>query len=553
QDPRLAAASTAANRLVTDEPVRQDALRGLVDQHWDNPLQLERVLSGQVRPGPLSATEQAQLGRLLMEKHLSMDRGRTLARIGEDERSYPNFAQALGRAFQAGTVTDAHLAQLLGPQGLGATARRGYDYNGIANLAAASGSPAFQTAMATRIWDVALRQPDRHAATEFQTAAMRATGGSARPTLALLQHAGPQAMTAAVDTVADISRRAPMQPYTNRFSTALGTLLTGLSHLPSSQATNAVGARVVGHLGERHLDAPALKQGFFDYLRSARTSPSWRGLGPASGNAFTQQELLTKFRDPAIRNHLVTEQYYRMSQAMEALLPGQANWSTFAVWASRQAGSAIRGEPLAGLSSLNPDVARSISHGNTLVASEIAPLFGTFAQTLRGNPDATFQDVWRAAGSPNKPLLREAFQNYFDAYQLRRSGGSADALAEKMLVANALVGQHEQTALQADIDSSMRVLDGVFGGIPLAWALGSSLDLELPGRTLNLDRDLTGQFPPELRSLRNPRARQLEQQYGGLDGTGTSNWPDFQQRMEYIFNLFRLNQRDPALHGEWVR
>lgn len=548
------APATAATRPAADGLVGQDPLRRLVDENWNNLYQLERVLSGQVRPGPLSADNQARLGKMLVEKHLSMDGGMSLSRLGDEQWGYPNVARALGRAFDAGTLTDAHLTQLLGPQGLGAHVQWGYEYYGIANLVAASGSSALQSAAATRIWDLAARQPDRHKAMDFQTAAMRATGGSPPATQALLQRAGPQAMTAAVDTVAYMSIHAPLRTDVNRYSTALGNLLTGVAGLPNSQPINAVGARVVSQLTERHLDAPALKQGFFNYLRSARSSPNWRGLGPASGIAFTERELLAKFKDPAIRNHMVTEQYYRVSQATEELLPGHANWATFAVWASRQAGSAIRGEPLRGLSGFDADVSRSISHGNSLVASEIAPLFGAFAQTLGNNPNATFQDVWRAAGSPaNKPLLREAFQNYFDAYQLRRLGGGADAIAEKILVANALVGQHEQTALQGDIDSSMRVAEFAFGGISLAWAMAGMLDLELPGRRLDLDRDLTGQFPQELRALSNPRARQLEQQYGGLRGTGTRDWPDFQQRMEYIFNLFRLNQRDASLLGEWMR
>ncbi len=543
------AAATAVSRPMADAAGGQDPLRRLVDQHWLNPGQLEAILSGQVRPGPLSAADQAQVGRLLVEKHLAApDGGHTLARFGE-MGLYPNVARSVGRAFDAGALTDAHLAQLLDPRRGGPLSRRGYDFNGIASLVAASGSRGLQSATATRIWDVAARQPDRHAAMEFQTAAMRATGGSPQATQALLQRAGPEAMAAAVDTVAYASTHSPVNPRTSRYANALGSLLTGLSGLPSAQSTNAVGARVVGHLTEGHLEAPALKEGFFDYLRSARGSQSWRGLGPASGTGFTERELLTKFRDPAIRNHMVTEQYYRVSQATQELLPGHANWATFAVWASRQAGSAIRGEPLMGLSELNGDVARSLSHGNTLVAAEIAPLFGAFAQTLKNNPNATFQDVWRAAGSPNNtPLLREAFQNYYDAYQLRNSGGSADAIAEKMLVANALVGQHEQAALQADIDSSMRVL-----GVPLAWVMAGTLNLELPGRTLHLNHDLTGQFPPELRELSNPRARQLAQQFGGPRGSGTRNWPDYQQRMEYIFNLFRLNQRDRALFGEWIR
>jgi hypothetical protein len=532
---------------VADGPVRQEAVRNLVNDSWDDAYMLNRVIAGDAPPGPLSHAEQAQLGKLLVEKHLAEDGGVRLASIGEGAEQYPQLARALGRAYDAGTLTDAHLTQLLGRQGLGADADRAYEYNGIANLVAASGSPRLQSAVSTRIWDLAAGQRDSHDATEFQAAAMLATGGSSLATRALLQRAGSSALTAAVDNLGDISGRVPMQAYNNRFSIALGTLLTGLSRVPSSAGADAVGARAVSYLTDYHLETPELKKGFFDYLRSARSSPNWRGMGPA-GDTFTEQELLSKFKDPTVRNHIVTEQYYRLSQDMEDLLPGQANWSTFAVWASRQAGAAIRGEPLGGLSSLDPEVAEAISHGNTMLATDVAPLFVAFTRTLKSNPNATFDEVWRAAGSPDKPVLREAFQNYHEAFRLQRTGGSSDAIAEKMLVANGLVGQHEQTALQPDIERSMS-----FGPIPLAGVLGWSMDLELPNRTLHLDQDLTGEYPPELRSLSDPRAQQLAQQYGGLQGSGTNNWPDLQQRMEYIFNLFRLYQQDPSLHGEWIR
>ena len=538
--------SALAKVQVADGGVRQEAVQNLVNESWYDADLLNRVISGQEPPGPLSHAEQAQLGKLLVEKHLAEDGGVTLATIGENAKEYPQLARALGRAYQAGTLTDAHVSKLLGNQGLGG-ADRAYEYNGIANLVAASGSPGLQSSVSTRIWDLAAGARDISAATEFQAAAMQATGGSAQATQALLKRAGSRALTAAADNVGGISSRVPLEVHSNRFATALGTMLTGLSRVPSSVGADAVGARAVSHLSQYHLDNAEANKGFFDYLRSARSSPSWRGMGPAGGT-FTENELLSKFQDPAIRNHIVTEQYYRLSQGMEDLLPGQANWSTFAVWASRQAGSAIRGEPLGGLSGIDGEVAEAISHGNTLVASEVAPLFAAFTNTLKRNPNASFDDVWRAAGSPNKPILREAFQNYHEAFKLQRAGGNADAVAEKMLVANGLVGQHEQTALQADIERSMSL-----GPVPLAGLLGWTMDLELPGRTLHLDQDLTGTYPPELRSLSDPRAQELARKYGGLQGTGTSDWPNLQQRMEFIFNLFRLNQKDTSLLGEWIR
>src|SRR5919197_870820 len=49
--------------------------------------------------------------------------------------------------------------------------------------------------------------------------------------------------------------------------------------------------------------------------------------------------------DPVIRNLQITECYSRLAAAVADGRPG-ANWFTFATWASRQAGSTIRGEDM---------------------------------------------------------------------------------------------------------------------------------------------------------------------------------------------------------------
>src|SRR5687768_14584966 len=50
--------------------------------------------------------------------------------------------------------------------------------------------------------------------------------------------------------------------------------------------------------------------------------------------------------NPVIRNLEITECYADLSAAMRARTGGAADWCTFATWASRQAGSTIRGEDL---------------------------------------------------------------------------------------------------------------------------------------------------------------------------------------------------------------
>src|SRR5262245_43116547 len=48
--------------------------------------------------------------------------------------------------------------------------------------------------------------------------------------------------------------------------------------------------------------------------------------------------------NPVIRNLQITDCYADLSTAMRARIGEAADWCTFATWASRQAGSTIRGE-----------------------------------------------------------------------------------------------------------------------------------------------------------------------------------------------------------------
>src|SRR5262245_40289074 len=57
-------------------------------------------------------------------------------------------------------------------------------------------------------------------------------------------------------------------------------------------------------------------------------------------------KVVADIRDPVIRNLQITECYADLAAAMRARTGGWADWCTFATWASRQAGTTIRGEDL---------------------------------------------------------------------------------------------------------------------------------------------------------------------------------------------------------------
>jgi hypothetical protein len=205
--------------------------------------------------------------------------------------------------------------------------------------------------------------------------------------------------------------------------------------------------------------------------------------------------------DPVIRNLRITQCYHELAHAIaERVTPG-ANWCTFATWASRQAGQTIRGEDfvraaedilgshevaqvitdIVRLSSrtagalthdtileavhraVDPEAALrraadAVSIGNRKVFVEIGREFARWRGTAAaaGPPDAAasaaFTDALRAGEPPDgQRLLREAFAAYGSAC---RAPNDAERAA-LMLLGNLLVGFHEQTRLQPQIQAAL--------------------------------------------------------------------------------------------------
>lgn len=202
--------------------------------------------------------------------------------------------------------------------------------------------------------------------------------------------------------------------------------------------------------------------------------------------------------NPVIRNLEITECYADLAGAMRARTGGAADWCTFATWASRQAGSTIRGEdflasldrrlgrkawvfaPVASFSRLllrkglfQPETtlgriaaeihtpfdaferaSTEVARGNLKVFSEIGLEFARFLQTVpedarEDSPEfVAFAGTLAPGGPPDgQDLLREAFA----CYQRQRHEPDPGARPAWVLLANLKIGCHEQTRLQPQI------------------------------------------------------------------------------------------------------
>lgn len=343
-------------------------------------------------------------------------------------------------------------------------------------------------------------------------------------------------------------------------------------------------------------------------------------------------------RQPVLRNLLITQCYYEISAELVKLLGGRnAHWCTFATWASKTAGRFIRNEevpavlrelilsdederevisqragittgrgrgeseraPLvSGVNLLTPwwghgldlmeiperilrELSSDIALGNLKVFEELGPLFVRMIQVYRECPRpgdaqlAALLDGLQTGESREggQGLLRGAVARYHEAMLTE----DTDRKAELILLANALVGLHEQVRLQPYIARALNapvrcVRDSV--GVPgrllpealrsvireqaekvqTLWRLLATkemMTMRLPDELLDLGHDLPA--PPglplhcaELATIEDRELLELLSEYDAHDqttyGCGAEDWASLPERMGYILELFRSRQ-----------
>lgn len=344
--------------------------------------------------------------------------------------------------------------------------------------------------------------------------------------------------------------------------------------------------------------------------------------------------------DPIVRNLRITQCYHELARGVaERVAPG-ANWCTFATWASRQAGQTIRGEDFAraaddilgsheigalvtdivqhalraeraltretvletirreiGVEAALRRAADAVAIGNRKVFVEIGREFARWrgAAAAAGPPDdavtAAFCSTLRSGEPPDgQRLLREAFT----AYGVACRAPNDRERAALLVLGNLLVGFHEQTRLQPEIQASLDaaldpeavraallplVMPGVWlrmrariarlTGRPMPADVAINalvaavrrrmrlvitdllMTLRMPGVVVHLGRDVRGEFPPELRDIEYQPLRALlatiDPTPNATTGSGATDWANLRERMHFIADLFRCWHAKPEL------
>jgi hypothetical protein len=329
----------------------------------------------------------------------------------------------------------------------------------------------------------------------------------------------------------------------------------------------------------------------------------------ADDGMLANGELLLAYPDRAERNEAVTQQYHDLSTAMSGIVGSDnANWATFAVWASDEIGRNLDGTTGIALGEAAfGDPKFWLSKGNSMLISDIGPGFQYFTETFADgqNRHLTFEQYWSnfqqefagrgisylEGGSGDAELdMKNAFKAYHEAMQLHdRQQASADPAeqaqladrrADLMLYANTLVGLQEQEIVQQDIENGLSApLAGAaeWAGIPVDAIAARFLDFHLPSadgrgeRRIDTDHDIpqqddrvdpagTGFTTADGRviqldtALRDRLASLPGDSDGGADeydiaNSGTQRWQDYGERMGSIYHLFANFQQYDALFG----
>ncbi|HOY18805.1 MAG TPA: hypothetical protein PLC89_15995 [Haliscomenobacter sp.] len=353
-------------------------------------------------------------------------------------------------------------------------------------------------------------------------------------------------------------------------------------------------------------------------------------------------EAIVSNPNPVLRNLQITQTYSELNLALTKLL-GKTNvsWCAYATWASKTAGKFIRldnvdaaiAEFLRGkdwlhemleavpgaltwfgwkvkindsvlLKILNETAQASadeVAKGNLLVFAELAPLYAQFLQSVSGNAEQkeaeleTFLTYLKS--TQNDQDYEKLVQAYF-TYQQSIFETEPKAKAELLLLANVLVGYHEQIRLDPAINNSLNApIEQVFkkkllGGLErwieasmprflfylIAPILKASLKpvinkmaahwrtistrqlmrIEVPDGHLDLSEDIPliayhpkRMFPLDLETIHNADLQKvliaLDRSPDSTKGTAARDWGNLGERMNFIADFFRSDQQDRKL------
>ena len=215
-----------------------------------------------------------------------------------------------------------------------------------------------------------------------------------------------------------------------------------------------------------------------------------------------QANAISAMTDPVLRNLKITQAYHDLKTALTRLFGAQnVTWCAYATWASKTAGTFIRGDEVPGLirdylaasdhiaevlakandhlfgvhehakvdhgfvndtiEDVMRDITAHVGQGNLLVFKELAPLYAAWLETFKTRPTAYNPKAIDAFVAGNltpgpldqggQDLLIQAFRTYYDAML----ENDTVKKAQQIFLANALVGYHEQTRLQGPIVGSL--------------------------------------------------------------------------------------------------
>lgn len=238
--------------------------------------------------------------------------------------------------------------------------------------------------------------------------------------------------------------------------------------------------------------------------------------------AVRDVDQIATLKDPVIRNLLITQCYHELSSAFTSRTGEVANWCTFAVWASKQAGQTIRKEDFKRLleSRLRRDERVMVAADQFVVAarpdsSQRSPELRSLAQDIH-NFTTPMQRTSQAVGTGNKKVFAEIgyeFARFFDAcladaapdwdkisrfceglrpgeppdgqqylrkafvhYYQAMFESELKVRAELIFLANLEIGFHEQTRLQPEIAEGLDA--GFNSGLSMLRLLGQVFPLK---------------------------------------------------------------------------